>query len=296
MKKRFERLMISATPEGGDGGGGGGGGAPASAAEAPPVHFNPDGTFGDGWAAGLGDEFSPHADALKDFKDVKGLAKSYLHFRKTGPAYPSEGAQPEDVTRFRGLAQVPVEGTPTAYGITLPDTASDLDKSVMDRLSKVAHDGHLSAPGFQKVVAEYQKIQAEVAQQFSDEQAAQAKAAEDALVADWRGDFETNKSTVRHWATTLASSAGVDPSDPAFSTMVENPAFGKMMLEVSKLVREDGIRTPAGLGDLRSPDQRANSIMDGSDPVWGEKYLNGTDEEKAAAYGEVSRLLNKARA
>lgn len=293
MKQRFQRLHNEAAAEGGDQGGG----AAAIATPPPaPVHFNPDGSFGETWTAALGDEFSPHADALKPFKDVKGLAKSYLHFRSTGPAYPGEGAQPEDVTRFRGLAQVPAEGTPTAYGITLPETASDLDKSVMDRLAKVAHEGHLSAPGFQKVVSEYQKIQAEVAQAYEDEQAKASKAAQDELIGAWRGDFETNKSTVRHLATTLASAAGINPEDPAFASMVENPAFGKMMLEVSKLTKEDGIRTPAGMGDLRSPAQIADSIMDGSDPVWGQKYKDGTDDEKRAAYAEVSRLLNKSAA
>ena len=291
MKTRL--LFNEATLEGGDGGGGT---PPPAPTPAPPAHFNPDGSFSESWTAALGDEFAPHADALKPFKDVKGLAKSYLHFRSTGPAYPGEGAQPEDVTRFRGLAQVPAEGTPTAYGITLPDTATDLDRSVMDRLAKVAHDGHLSAPGFQKVVAEYQKIQAEVAQAYQDEQAKASKAVQDDLIASWRGDFEANKSTVRHLATTLAGAAGIDPEDPSFASMVENPAFGKMMLEVSKLTKEDGIRTPIGMGDLRSPSQIAESIMEGTDPVWGRKYKEGTDDEKRAAYTEVSRLLNKVNA
>ena len=63
---------------------------PAAPAAAPsaPVHFNPDGTLGENWFTALGDEFAPSADALKPFKDVKSLAKSYLHFRKSGPAYP----------------------------------------------------------------------------------------------------------------------------------------------------------------------------------------------------------------
>lgn len=279
-------------------GGEGGGAAVVTPTPAPPVHFNPDGSFSESWTAALGDEFSPHADALKPFKDVKGLAKSYLHFRSTGPAYPGEGAQAEDVTRFRGLAQVPAEGTPTAYGITLPDGASDLDKSVLDRLAKVAHEGHLSAPGFQKVVSEYQKIQAEVAQAYQDEQEKASKAAQDDLIASWRGDFEANKSTVRHLASTLASAAGINPEDPAFASMVENPAFGKMMLEVSKLTREDGIRTPAGMGDLRAPRQIADSIMDGSDPVWGKKYTdpNSSEADRMAAYAEVNRLLAKSAA
>jgi hypothetical protein len=287
MKHRFQRLLNEAPPEGGDGGGGGSSTPPA------PVHFNPDGSFAEGWTSKLGDEFSPHADALKDFKDVKGLAKSYLHFRKTGPSYPTEGAQPEDISRFHALAQVPVEGTPTAYGLALPEGASELDKSVLDRITAVAQKNHASAPAVRAMVAEYQAIQAEVQQAYEDEQAKATKAAQDDLIAAWRGDFEVNKSIVRHLATTLAAQAGIAPEDASFASLVDNPAFGKMLLEVSKLTREDSIRTPAGMGDLRSPRQIADSIMDGSDPVWGKKYKDGTDDEKRAAYQEVARLLNK---
>ncbi len=275
--------------------GGGGGGEPVAAPPAvAPVHFNPDGSFGDGWHAALGDEFSPHAAQLATFKNVGGLAKSYLHMRSTGPAYPGEASTAEDVQRFRSLAQVPGEGTPTAYGITLPEGASDLDKSVMDRVSKVAHDSHLSAPGFKAVVAEYQKIQQEEGQKFADAAAATQKAAQDDLVATWRGNFEANASTVRHLSSTLAAQAGIDPADPQFSDMVNRPAFAKIMLEVAKLTKEDGIRTPAGLGDLRSPQQTADAIMAGTDPVWGAKYVGNVQEDQVAAYNEVIRLLKMA--
>jgi hypothetical protein len=291
MKQRFQRLHNEADLDGGDGGGDGGGAAAATIT--PPVHFNPDGSFSEGWTSGLGDEFSPHAEALKDFKDVKGLAKSYLHFRKTGPAYPGEASTPEEVSRYQALAQVPTEGSPTGYGVTLPEGASDLDREVLDRITAIAQKNHASAPAVRAMVAEYQTIQAEAAQAFADEAAKVQKAAQDDLVAAWRGDFEANKSTVRHLATTLASQAGINPDDPSFANMVSNPAFGKMMLEVSKLTREDGIRTPAGMGDLRSPRQVADSIMDGSDPVWGQKWKDGDHDERLAAYQEVARLLNK---
>lgn len=271
------------------------GGGAAPVVVAAPVLLNPDGTLGENWHTALGDEFSPHAAQLATFKDVKGLAKSLIHFRSTGPAYPGEGSSPEDVTRYHALAQVPAEGTPTAYGIALPDGASDLDKSVLDRVAKVAHASHMSAPAFQSVVAEYQKIQQEEQVKFADAAAAQQKASQDALVSEWRGNFEANKSTVRHLAGTLAAQAGLDPADPAYAAMIDNPAFARVILEVSKLTKEDSIGTPAGMGDLRSPQQKADAIMDGSDPVWGQKYVAGNREAKMAAANEVARLLGAAK-
>ena len=282
-----------------DGGGGGTPVVPAApvvpATPATPVYFNPDGTFADNWHAGLGDEFSPHAAQLATFKDVKGLAKSLIHFRANGPAYPGEGASAEDVTRYHALARVPAEGTPTGYGVTLPEGASDLDKSVMDRVSKVAHASHMSAPAFQAVVAEYQAIQQEEQLKFEDAAKAQQKASQDALVAEWRGNFEANKSTVRHLSGTLAAQAGIDPASPELAAMLDNPAFARVMLEVSKLTKEDSIGTPAGLGDLRSAQQRADAIMDGTDPIWGAKYRSGNSEDQVNAYNEVKRLLGSAK-
>ena len=99
---------------------------------------------------------------------------------------------------------------------------------------------------------------------------------------------------MRHLATTLASQAGIDPQDATFADMVNNPAFARMMLEVSKLTQEDRITTPTGFGDLRSPQQRADAILNGSDPIWGTKYPEGSHEERMAAYTEVTRLLHSA--
>lgn len=280
-------LFSEANPE--PPGGGGALAAPPASNTPPPQAFNSDGTFAENWTTALGDEFSPHADALKNFKDVKGLAKSYLHFRSTGPTYPGDGATDDDVARFRGLAQVPA--TPEAYGLTVPDGATDSDKAVIDRIAKAAHKAHIPAPAMKSLFEEFNAIQAEQLQALNDEWTAKQKAAEDALVSEWRGNYEPNKAAVRHLATTLATQVGVDPQDAGFTEMVNNPAFAKIMLQVSKLTQEDRILAPSGLGDLRSNQQRAEAIMDGSDPIWGKKYVSGSHDEQMAAYNEVKRLL-----
>jgi hypothetical protein len=268
--------------------------ATTAAASAAPSYFNPDGSFGENWQLGLGDEFSPHAAALAPFKDVKSLAKSYVHFRSTGPAYPGEQSSPEDVQRFRAVAQVPIDGTAAAYGITLPDDATDLNRSTMDRLAKAAHEAHVPLAGFQKIVMEYKAMEQAAQQEYADALQAETKAAQDALVGEWRGNYEPNKSIVRHIATTFATQAGVDLESPAFQGMLDNPAFARVMLEVSKATQEDRIMAPAGMGDLRAPQQVADSIMEGKDPTWGEKYVSGNREEKVAAAREVARLLSLA--
>ena len=264
------------------------------AASTPPPAFNPDGSFGENWPSALGDEFAPHSAALSQFKNAKDLAKSYLHFRGTGPAYPGEQSQPEDISRFHALAKVPNEGTPTAYGFNLPEGLADSDKAMYDRIAAVAHKHHGSAPAVAAIVAEYQAMQSEVLKQEDERIANEQQAAQDALVSKWGGKFEENKSIARHMLGTLAASAGIPADDPSLSAILGNPALAQIAVEMGKLTSEDRTRLPAGFGDIRSPMQKANSIMDGSDPVWGKKYAEGTDEEKLAAYNEVVRLQKEA--
>lgn len=285
-----------------------GGGAPAASPEASPapgatpapgsapentVYFHPDGKLGDNWHAALGDEFAPHAAQAAQFKTVGDLFKSYVHLRSTGPAYPGEGATPEDIQRFHALAKVPVDATPEAYGLQLPTDLPAEERAVYDRILKTAHANHVSAPGLAAVVKEYQAIQAEEAAAEAAASAEKAQAARQELISAWKGNYEANASTVRHLTDKFGQAAGLDQG--AIEQLANNPAFAKMMMSIASNISEDRIQTPAGFGDLRSNAQRADDIMSGKDPVWGEKYVNGSTEEKQAAYNEVARLLGEAQ-
>ncbi|MBX3740246.1 MAG: hypothetical protein KF712_04600 [Akkermansiaceae bacterium] len=260
----------------------------------PPSAISPDGSLSAGWHSQLGEEFAPHAAQLGTFKNVAGLAKSYLHLRANGPVYPGEQSAPEDIARFHSLAKVPAEATPKAYGISVPEHISDTEKGIYDRIARIAHQHHVSGPGLAAVVGEYQKIQGEIIGGHEEQMAARAREAEDLLISRWGADFEPNKSTARHVISTLAGSAGIDLDDPYLGEMFDNPALALMALEFSRRTGEDPTRTPHGLSELKSPRQRAESIMSGSDPTWGRQYTEGNTEEKQAAYQEVMRLLNLA--
>lgn len=269
--------------------------AAAGGGGAPRVAFNPDGSFGENWHSALGEEFSAHGAQLGTFKDVRGLAKSYLHLRGTGPSYPGEGASPEDVSRFHALAQVPTEGTAKAYGFKVPEGAPDEVRAEYDAIAAKARELHLPREGFSKLVEWYEGQQQGRLSELQGQHEKVMKAAEDDLIGTWRGDFEANKSIARHWAGKLADMANLGPEDPHVAALLDNPAFAKMMFQNSKLTGEGGIRTPAGFGDLRSPQERANAIMNGTDPVWGAKYTGGNAEHQREAYAEVSRVLAMAR-
>jgi hypothetical protein len=295
MKYRtpFQILRTEAILEAPPAGGGTPAPTPAPTATPPPAPaiLNPDGTFGENWHTALGDNFAPHASSLTPFKNVGDLAKSYLHFRSNGPAYPEANAAPEDVARFRTLARVPE--APEGYNIQPPADIPEgitFDADLAANIAKIAHANHVPAPALQALVDA--QFQAEVARHtaFTTAQQEATRAAQDALVAEWGGKFNENSSIVRHHLALHAEAAGIPADSPVLAQLANMPEVSKLMLQVARLTAEDHARTPNGLGDLRSPQERANAIMDGTDPTWSERYKNGDPD----AYNTVANLLKQA--
>jgi hypothetical protein len=252
--------------------------------------FNPDGTFGEAWWTAYGDELAPHAETAQRFKNPGDLLKSYMNLRTTGATYPDDQSTPEQVERFRTLANVP--STPEAYNLAIPEALPaglEFNKELAGEFAAVAHKHHVPAPALQALMAKQIEVETARATEHAANLQKIKQEAEDALVAEWRGDFSNNKSTVRHWTTKMAESTGVSPENAA--RLANDPDFGRIMLQVSRLRLEDPTSSPNGLGDLRSPADRAEAIRNGSDPQWGQKYLQGDK----AAYDQYVRLFNEAK-
>ena len=252
--------------------------APIAAPVAPaaaPVHFNPDGTLGENWFTALGDEFAPSADALKPFKDVKSLAKSYLHFRKTGPAYPGPDSTAEDVARYRQLSQVPE--APEGYGLAKPaelPAGVDWDDSAVASIAAVAHQHHVPAAALQAIVAKQLEIEGGRAAAAQVAQATALQEAQTGLMTELQGGYEPAIQKVRHLTDTLAGAAGITDV-AAVQRFASDPAFVRMMLAVSNRITEDGVRPPPGFNDLRSNQQKLEDIRQGKDKDWSDAYARG---------------------
>ena len=308
----FSEAVIDAPP-------GGGGPAPAPAAIiAPPAApvaeppapapvaepisapaaslFTEDGKLGKDWFLKLGDQFAPHAADLGKITDIRTLLTERDYFRKNGVEYPAADAQPQTVDRFRKIAGVP--DTADGYGLTaekmqLP-AGMEFDSELANAVMAAAHKTHTPPAALQAIVGEFNTL---LAKRTADAVAAEAQAkqaAQDALVAEWRGDFTMNSSTARHMANKLGESAGLPVDSPEVSALANTPAFAKMMLAVSKMFSEDGVTAPAGFGDMRAPADRIAAIESGTDPQWGQKYTKGTTQERQEAYEYVKSLREKA--
>lgn len=239
----------------------------------PPAGETPwDSKLPENWHLKLGDEYAPYAETAKNFKDVRDLVKSVVTLRGSGPKYPGEQSTPEEISRFREVAQVPADAK--GYGLVAPEKLPEgvsWDQATADKLSDVAHKFHIPAPALKALAAAQLEIEAGRAQQLRDYQAGEFKKSEDALVAEWRGDFEANASMVRHFTGRLAEQAGVPPEDAA--RLAGDPAFARLALAMSKMTSEHGVKPP--IGALQAPRQRADAIMKGTDPEWGKLYQEG---------------------
>lgn len=273
--------------------------APATLPATPEVpKIGPDGKLADDWFLALGDEFAAHAKDLGKHKDLRSIITELDYFRKNGVEYPVEGAPAASVERFRKIAGVP--DAPEGYGLTaeamaLPE-GMEFDSELASAVAAAAHATHAPPATVQAMAKTFNEILSKRTADALAEQQKQLKASQDNLVAEWRGDFQQNASTVRHLTGKLAEASGIAPDSPALQQLANTPEFAKMMLHVSKLTQEDGIRTPTGFGDLRSPAQKIDDIKQGKDPLWSPKYNSRLEADKLAAYEQIKRLREQADA
>lgn len=233
------------------------------------------------WYSQLGDEWTAHADTLNRFNTVADLAKSMLHFRKTGPAYPDENATTEDIARFRAAAKVPE--TPDGYTLKpekLPDNVT-WDDNTAKQFAEIAHKHNVPAPAMQALMQAQIEIEANRAQSLLAQQEAETEAARAEMVAVLGKDpfeFQKNAGMINHMIQTLATQAGITPDSPHLQALGRNPDAMKLMFQVVKMTSEDNFRRPTSFGDLRTPAQKASDIMTGKDPEWSQKYKEGDPE------------------
>jgi hypothetical protein len=166
------------------------------------------------------------------------------------------------------------------------------DSELAEAVTKAAHASHTPPAALHAMARTFNEVFTKRAAEAEAAAMAQRKAAQDALVAEWRGNFETNAATVRHVAGRLAETAGVEPE--AVAELANNPAFARVMLQVSKLTAEDRTATPTGFGDLKSPAQKIADIKAGNDPHWSPKFNSTSERERLEAYNHIKRLREEA--
>lgn len=266
-------------------------GSPPPAAPASAPQFSND--LPENWFLAGGDAFAAEAETLSRFKNVTDLAKSYVHLRKQGPAFPGETATPEEIERFRTLAQVPA--SPELYGVQPPADLPDgmqWDGETLKSFAEVAHKNHVPAPAFKALVDAFTATEAQKIAAIKQAEEQQFAQAQQQIYQDLGGnqiDFQRNAAAINHTVAVLAEKAGIDPADPALAAVRSNPAMIRLLHQVTRMTAEDPTRPPAGYGDLRGDYERGMDIIEGRDPEWSQKYREGDMK----AIQKVTQLLSK---
>lgn len=274
----------------------GGGQAPPAAPTTPPAAAP---TFSrelpENWFLAGGDAFAAESETLSRFKSVDDLAKSYIHLRKTGPSYPGQTATPEEIERFRALAQVPP--SPDAYGVQPPADLPEgmqWDGETLKSFAEIAHKNHVPAPAFKALIDQFTQLEAQKLQAMQQQEAQQFARVQAELrqaLGPSQLDFERAAARVNHTVAVLADKANIPADDPSLAAIRSNPAMIKILNEVAKMTAEDPTRAPSGYGDLRNEHEKAMDIIQGRDPEWAQKYKQGD----RAAVERVAMLLDAAK-
>lgn len=243
-----------------------------------------DGKLGENWFLALGDEFSTKAKDLGKHKHIRTILQELDYTRKNGVEYPSDSSTENSVSRWNQIANVPESAEGYDLASYLPK-GDDLDPGFVDKISQAAYKSHAPPQVVAAIAKAYTEYAAIKLEQFEKEIQQNFAQAQDSLIKDWGSDFEVNASKSRYLTGKLAERAMITDTTQ-LEEMLAMPDFHRIMLQVGKEVREDSVTHSSGYGDLRSPQDRIESILNGSDPVWGAKWKAGDPD----AYNFVGTL------
>ncbi|SEH99686.1 hypothetical protein [Akkermansia glycaniphila] len=252
----------------GNGAGGAGGGGSAA-------WVNADGSFVDGWHNQFGEEYA----GLGKFKSAADLAKSYRHLESKQPHVPGEGATPEEVARWRGLAGVPENAD--GYGLKKPDNLPagvEWNDEQVKVLADVAHQHHVPKAALQAMLDKQVELERVAAEKQVAEQAAEQEKRVNELKGSWGNEFAAKMQSAGQAWSQMAGRLGLDENSDEAMALRNNTAFVKIMHHVAQFMQDDGrksIGTPGSQGGGAIGKERAMRIItDESDPLHDD-YIKG---------------------
>jgi hypothetical protein len=234
-----------------------------------------DGSFADGWANQLPEEFAGARDSLAKFKTFPELVRAYDSANKLvgrkGVLLPTPESPTEEVSAFRKALGVPE----TADGYAQATKPAELPEGLQwnDDIAKsyfeVAHRHNISTEGMKELIALNMK-QRQFEMQAQVESVNEVKHRGLAhLRQNWGADFDRNIAVAQR----AAALGGVDPNSYGW----RDPEVVKLVVRMANMMGEDkfvgaGTALPVGSADLR---QRAMDIMRNPANPLHQRYREG---------------------
>tara|TARA_R100000951_G_scaffold116773_2_gene130671 strand:+ start:11631 stop:12437 length:807 start_codon:yes stop_codon:yes gene_type:complete len=231
--------------------------------------------------------------SLADFKDVNGLAKSYVHAqRMVGAdkiALPTDNSTPDDWNEFYNRL-----GRPEKYEITKPELAEGLsyDAPMEESMLKLMHESGLTNAQANKL---YNGYMDHVQNGHGDLMKGQSMQQQ-----EWRDQLKRDFGMAYDKEIDVAKRAAVEFGGDEFlgwldeSGMGDNPMMVKMMAKIGKQMMEAGLE-PTGESSsfgVMTPDAARQEIARlQRDPNFMQQYSDSEVDGHQVAIEKMQRLF-----
>lgn len=188
--------------------------------------------------------------------------------------------------QFSQREAVPKEATAAAYGFEKPEGMDDsqwegYSKQLSPYLEKAKELGVTSSQ--LKALEEINRGQATA--QAAEFQKLSSKYHNE-LISDWGNGFEAKRQTAENFTRQTLANLDIDPSDPAFAQIKDNPVFIRMMHKAAVGRGEDSTEAIPSNGSNMSPLEYARDIQFNESNLKHKGFMEGN----AAILNEVSRI------
>ena len=196
------------------------------------------GTASNDWRSGLPDDLR-EAPSIRDFKDISGLVKSYIHAqsligRDKIPVPNSEN--PEDWNAVYDRLGRPKDHS--EYGFKKPENWShEWDDNLTQSFAKTAHELGLNTKQAQKLFEFYNGHVSTQYSGYEEKRTAQTQQAEQQLKKEWGQEYDTSLNEASKALKHYAGDEGAKALGEA--GLLNNPAIIKMFHTLSNSLKED---------------------------------------------------------
>ncbi len=243
------------------------------------------------WLNSLPDELKAEA-SLSKFKDLSGLAKSYLEAEKRisgSIKIPGKEATPEELNAFYAKLGRPEAASNYEVNLSTGETLESSPPVAM--LAKAAHEAGLNQKQMGAILSVYENIMTE----YTESSHKNAEVAKETLQKQWGKDFDNNMAAanvaLRQFSTKYPEEMKRLSNDPAVST---NPVILSLFAELGSRMQEGssvkGLSTGESVNSKIAAQKELESITNNpSHPYWnptGPKYWEAK-KKVDALYAEI---------
>lgn len=244
------------------------------------------------WRSSLSEDLRENP-SLRDFKDINGLAKSYVHAQSLVGGEKIPLPKPDDVEGWKNVySKLGRPETPNEYGFAKPEDFPEnipWDDEAVNLFAKEMHDAGLSKAQASKLFETYNKNTLGKIQAFNEQKAKQEEQGINSLKQEWADKFNENaqiaNKALKHYGGEEVAKTITE------SGLGNNAAFLKMFHKLGQNLNEDSSiglnQSSNNLNPSLAKSQKANLL---SDPLFSKAYYDASHPNHDDSVKQISDL------